>query len=92
MSKICFRVLLFAVVCFGHSIVFAQSLECSKLRATGNPEYPPYLFSDPNDQDKLLGANALIMDMLAEKLGVDIEVVNIGPWSRAQKEVREGIT
>lgn len=89
MSKAWSRILFF-VVCFGHSVVFAQSSDCSKLRATGNPEYPPYLFGDPNDPSKLLGANALIIDMLAEKLGVDIEVVNIGPWSRAQKEVREG--
>jgi polar amino acid transport system substrate-binding protein len=64
--------------------------DCSKLIATGNPEYPPYLFREGGDSKRLIGANDEIMQKIAKVIGVEIEVIYTGPWSRAQKEVREG--
>lgn len=63
---------------------------CEKLVATGNPEYPPYLWRDPDSRRGLVGANAIILDIVSQRLGIPIEVVYTGPWSRAQEEVRTG--
>ena len=38
---------------------------CKNIVATGNPEYPPYLWRDPDDENKLIGANADFMQALA---------------------------
>lgn len=67
-----------------------NSLECTKLTATGNPEYPPYLFKDNSNPKALIGANAEIIKEIAKELNFDIDIVYSGPWSRAQREVREG--
>ena len=58
--------------------------------ATGNPEYPPYLWRDPQSPQHLIGANADLLALIGEQLGVKIEMLYTGPWSRAQDEVRTG--
>lgn len=63
---------------------------CSRLTATGNPEYPPYLWQEPGSRRGLIGANETIMEALSDRLGIPIEVIYTGPWSRAQEEVRVG--
>lgn len=68
----------------------AMAEECKKLVATGNPEYPPYLFREHHESNRLIGANSEIIKLIAKKLNIEIDVVYTGPWSRAQKEVREG--
>ncbi|MFZ6676119.1 substrate-binding periplasmic protein [Undibacterium sp. Xuan67W] len=70
------------------STVSAQS--CKALVATGNPEYPPYLWRDPDDDNKLIGANADLMQMLAKEIGVSIELKYSGPWGRVQEEAKLG--
>lgn len=64
--------------------------KCERLVATGNPEYPPYLWRDPQNPQQLIGANADLLKHLGEELGVVIDVIYTGPWSRAQDEVRTG--
>lgn len=64
--------------------------QCAQLTATGNPEYPPYLWRDPADPDKLIGANADLLKHVAGELGLKLDVVYAGPWSRAQEEVNTG--
>ncbi|TNC82205.1 MAG: ABC transporter substrate-binding protein [Oleiphilus sp.] len=68
----------------------ASARDCSRLVATGNPEYPPYLFRQSIENNNLVGANTEIFQKIAKQLDIDIEVIYTGPWSRAQKEVREG--
>jgi len=63
---------------------------CQQLTATGNPEYPPYLWRDPHNPQQLIGANADLLKYLGEALGLKIQVLYGGPWSRAQEEVRTG--
>jgi polar amino acid transport system substrate-binding protein len=63
---------------------------CNRLTATGNAEYPPYLWRDPQNPQRLIGANAELLRQLGARLGVEIDVVYAGPWSRAQEEVRAG--
>jgi len=64
--------------------------KCERLVATGNPEYPPYLWRDPQNPKQLIGANADLLKQLGKELGVTIEVIHTGPWSQAQEEVRTG--
>ncbi|TRO22711.1 transporter substrate-binding domain-containing protein [Ectopseudomonas mendocina] len=64
--------------------------KCERLVATGNPEYPPYLWRDPQNPQQLIGANADLLKHLAKELGVVVDVIYTGPWSRAQDEVRTG--
>ncbi|MFP6849393.1 MAG: transporter substrate-binding domain-containing protein [Pseudomonas sp.] len=64
--------------------------KCERLVATGNPEYPPYLWRDPQNPQKLIGANADLLQHLAKELGVAVDIIYTGPWSRAQDEVRTG--
>ncbi|PJE43558.1 MAG: amino acid ABC transporter substrate-binding protein [Pseudomonas sp.] len=64
--------------------------KCERLVATGNPEYPPYLWRDPQNPQQLIGANADLLQYLAKELGVVVDIIYTGPWSRAQDEVRTG--
>lgn len=66
------------------------ALTCDRLVATGNPEYPPYLWQRPDDPRSLMGANQLILDEVSKRLGIPIDLIYTGPWSRAQEEVRAG--
>ena len=64
--------------------------KCERLVATGNPEYPPYLWRDPQNPQQLIGANADLLQHLAKELGVVVDIIYTGPWSGAQDEVRTG--
>nr|WP_310195994.1 transporter substrate-binding domain-containing protein [Pseudomonas hunanensis] len=77
------------------SLVLAPTLalavdDCQHLTATGNPEYPPYLWRDPHNPQQLIGANVDLLKHVAHQLDLEIEVLYSGPWSRAQEEVRTG--
>lgn len=63
---------------------------CKHLVVSGNPEYPPYLWRDPDDDSHLIGANADLMQMAAKELGITIEVKYVGNWARVQEETRLG--
>lgn len=64
--------------------------ECRKLTATGNSEYPPYLWRASNGTKALLGANRLIMDELTRRTGIDIDLQDVGSWARAQDMLKTG--
>lgn len=68
----------------------AQAPPCTQLVASGNPEYPPYLWRDANDEKVLVGAAAEMMHRLGEEIGIPIAVHYAGPWGRVQEEVRQG--
>jgi polar amino acid transport system substrate-binding protein len=63
---------------------------CAMMVASGNPQYPPYLWRDPADDSRLIGANADLMQMLAKEIGVPIELRYVGPWGRVQEEAKAG--
>lgn len=69
---------------------FAHAEDCKLLVASGNPEYPPYLWRDPKDESHMIGANAALMAMLSRDIGIPIEVRYIGSWARVQEEMRTG--
>ena len=63
---------------------------CTRLVASGNPEYPPFLWQDPKNDSKLIGANAELMQLVAREIGIPIEVRYVGPWGRVQESARNG--
>lgn len=75
-------------VCSG-SLVFADP-HCDKLTATGNSEYPPYLWRKGGGSKELLGANQIIIDEISKRLGIEIELQDVGSWARAQDMLKAG--
>lgn len=68
----------------------AGRAECTRLVATGNPEYPPYLWRASAEGNQLVGANAELMQWLSKEIGLPIEVRYVGTWARVQEEARQG--
>jgi polar amino acid transport system substrate-binding protein len=68
----------------------AQTTGCTKLVATGNPEYAPYLWRDPQQPNQLVGANADLMQWLAKEIDIPIETRYTGSWARVQEQARSG--
>lgn len=63
---------------------------CNQLIASGNPEYVPFLWRDPVDDSRLVGANLELLQWLGKEIGIPIELRYVGPWARVQEEVRHG--
>lgn len=82
------QIALALVLCTG--LLHAQAQTCTQLVASGNPEYPPFLWRDTQDDNHLLGANAELMQWLGREIGIPIEVRYVGSWARVQEEVRHG--
>lgn len=57
---------------------------------TGSPDAPPYLWRDPQDPKRLMGANADLLTQAAGELGIKLEVLYGGKRSQALEEVRTG--
>lgn len=64
--------------------------ECTRLTASGNAEYPPYLWRSEADPQRLTGANVALLQRIGALAGIDIEVVYKGPWGRTQEELASG--
>ena len=89
-GKTCAQVALTALVFALFALHSALAQTCQKLVASGNPEYSPYLWRDPEDDNRLIGANADLMQLLSKEIGIPIEVKHLGPWSRVQELARTG--
>jgi polar amino acid transport system substrate-binding protein len=63
---------------------------CREIQASGNPQYPPYLWRDPADESRLVGAVAEMTQWLAKEIGVPVVIRYGGPWGRVQQEARAG--
>ncbi len=63
---------------------------CQRIVVTGNPQYPPILWVDPADDRRLIGAGVELLQLALADADVQVEVLNVGPWARAQQEVRSG--
>lgn len=63
---------------------------CRQLVASGNPQYPPYLWRSADAEDRLTGANAEMLAWLSREIGMPIELRYVGPWGRVQEEMRAG--
>ena len=66
------------------------STSCDSLTATGNSEYPPFLWRESTTSTALNGVNRFIIDELSQRINIPIKLIHVGPWSRAQTEVKNG--
>ncbi|SDH66342.1 amino acid ABC transporter substrate-binding protein, PAAT family [Pseudomonas abietaniphila] len=64
--------------------------KCERLVVTGSPDAPPYLWRDPQDPKRLMGANADLLKDAASQMGVKVELLFAGKRSQALEEVRTG--
>lgn len=63
---------------------------CKKILVTGNAEYPPLTWQDRQHPDKLTGFAIEILEIVFRDLDLPVEARYVGPWARAQAEVRQG--
>lgn len=63
---------------------------CERIIVTGNSQYPPLLWVDPEDSTRLMGAAVAILEKALEGSGISVDALNVGPWARAQQELRSG--
>ncbi|RCK32249.1 ABC transporter substrate-binding protein [Thalassospira profundimaris] len=74
----------------GHFVVKADGTrDCTRLLASGNPDYPPYLWKS-DDGLTLEGAAADFIKRVGELSGVEIEVIHAGSWGRVQHNMQDG--
>jgi ABC-type amino acid transport substrate-binding protein len=64
--------------------------KCDRLIVTGSPDAPPYVWQDPLNPKKLIGASADLLQQVAGELGIKIELLYAGKRSQALDEVRSG--
>ncbi|UTW00548.1 transporter substrate-binding domain-containing protein [Marinomonas rhizomae] len=82
-----------AVISLNTSIALGQDVPsslCKSLTASGNSEYPPFLWRDSSNSTALHGVNRLIIDELSRRINIPIKLIHVGPWSRTQSEVKSG--
>lgn len=84
------RLLVFIVLVGVLAVDAAAAPSCEKLIATGNPDYPPYLWRDPANPRKLVGADADLLKKIGKQIGVKIEVIYAGSRAEAEEDVRSG--
>ncbi|HEY8330614.1 MAG TPA: transporter substrate-binding domain-containing protein [Pseudomonas sp.] len=77
------------LVLAGSSHVMAAG-KCERLIATGNPDQPPYLWRDPQQPQRLIGASADLLMELGKALEVKIEVIDAGKRSAAEGDAVSG--
>lgn len=76
----------FVALTFTGSASYAAD-ECTKLTATGHPDYPILAYKSG---DQIVGAAATLVETIAKKLNVPIESKYTGNWSAAQAAARDG--
>ena len=84
---------LLAVIFLNSSTAFGEekpASACTSLTASGNSEYPPFLWRETPTSIDLNGVNRFIMDELSRRINIPIKLIHVGPWSRAQGEVKSG--
>lgn len=84
---------LLAVTFLNSSTAFGEerpASTCTSLTASGNSEYPPFLWRETPTSIDLNGVNRFIMDELSRRINIPIKLIHVGPWSRAQGEVKSG--
>ncbi|MCV2403846.1 transporter substrate-binding domain-containing protein [Marinomonas sp. C2222] len=69
-----------------------SSLEsnCTSISATGNSEYPPFIWQSHTEPSQLIGAIRHIMDELSKRIDIPLSMTHSGLWSQAQSDVRNG--
>jgi polar amino acid transport system substrate-binding protein len=76
----------FVAVMLTGNATFAAD-ECTKIVATGHPQYPVIAFKDG---DNIVGVAPTLVETIAKKLNVPLESKYMGTWEEAQAAARDG--
>lgn len=68
----------------------AAAAKCDRLIATGGANNPPFLWRDPQNPTRLVGANADLLKQITDSLGLKLELLYTGNADKALEEVRSG--
>lgn len=68
----------------------SDEFQCKTLLVSGNAEYPPLLWRDSTNPDRLIGAVPALLKEIVEPLGIQVDVQYIGSWARVQHLARTG--
>lgn len=63
---------------------------CERIVVTGNADYPPLLWVNPDDDSRLVGAAVELLERALEPSGIHVDALHVGNWQQAQQEVRSG--
>lgn len=87
--KIQLLAFIFSFLC-ASTPAYADLSTCTRLVVTGNAEYPPILWRDPNHPGKLIGVAVELLELSLMGTGIKVDARNRGVWARAQKEAKYG--
>ncbi|MDX2352880.1 substrate-binding periplasmic protein [Stutzerimonas xanthomarina] len=68
----------------------AAAAKCDRLIATGGADNPPFLWRDPQNPKRLVGANADLLKKITDSLDLKLEVLYTGDAGAALEQVRSG--
>lgn len=84
------KFLLLFILVLGMPALASAVGKCERLVATGHPDYPPFMWRDPQNPQQLVGAQADLLVQLGQELGVRIDILASRSWDKAVSEVRSG--
>ena len=84
--KRCLCLSMFMALTLTSNATFAAD-ECTTITATGHPAYPVIAYKDG---DKIVGAAPTLVETIAKKLNVPLELNYMGTWDEAQAAARDG--
>lgn len=70
--------------------VSAAAAKCDRMIATGGADNPPFLWRDPQNPKRLVGANADLLKKITDSLDLKLELLYTGDASKALEQVRSG--
>jgi polar amino acid transport system substrate-binding protein len=82
----CLRPGALAVLLLASNAAFAAE-ECTKITATGHPQYPVIAYKDG---DKIAGAAPALVEAIAKQINVPLESNYTGTWEQAQQAAFDG--
>ena len=80
------RLSVFAALTLTSSAALAEDT-CTKVTATGHPQYPVIAFKDG---DNIVGAAPMLVEAIAKKINVPLESKAMGTWADAQAAAKDG--
>jgi len=89
----CAPLLKFALIALSAAtplLVSAAPGKCERLIATGGADNPPFLWRDPQNPKRLIGANVDLLKEITNSLNLKLEVLYTGNAGKAFEEVRTG--
>lgn len=82
--------LLCSLVLISQQAFASTEVRCNTLVISGNPEYPPLLWRDRNDPNKLIGVVPTLLGEIVGAMGIEADFRYVGTWARVLHLARAG--